>query len=212
MERRRRIPGYLSPGASSVSSSEGQTPNYPSTPLNEPNPILQPRAEFAPTSVPAISVDKPDMLSKEDMNSAFAATAVSSVSVNNHFGLHIMLPASGSTATVPASITALRHCVVDMSIPTANGKPYASLTAKNIKESLLICGQINGPAHITSVEDSIIVVTSRQFRMHNCSNVDVYLSSSSNPVIEDCRNVRFGRIPRAYVRCTSSANLVTTIC
>ncbi|KAH8426830.1 putative tubulin-specific chaperone c [Aspergillus melleus] len=199
MERRRRVPGYLSPGASSVSSSEGQTPNYPSTPLNEPNPILQPRAEFAPTSVPAISVDKPDMLSKEDdMNSAFAATAVSSVAVNNHFGLHIMLPASGSTATVPASITSLRHCVVDMSIPTANGKPYASLTAKGIKESLLICGQINGPAHITGAENSIIVVTSRQFRMHNCSNVDVYLSSSSNPVIEDCKNVRFGRIPRAY--------------
>ncbi|KAA8645991.1 hypothetical protein EYZ11_004019 [Aspergillus tanneri] len=199
VERRRRVPGYLSPGTSSVSSSEGQTPNYPSTPLNEPDQVLRPRAEFAPTSIPTISVDNDEKPSREeDKSSAFATTSVSSVSVNNHFGLHIMLPASGSTASVPASITSLRRCVVDMSIPTANGKPYASLTVKGIKESLLICGQINGPAHITGTEHSIIVVTCHQFRMHNCSDVDVYLSSSSNPVIEGCTNVRFGRIPKAY--------------
>jgi hypothetical protein len=86
-----------------------------------------------------------------------------------------------------------------MSIPTANGKPYASLTAKGIKESLLVCGQVNGPAHVTDVEQSVMVVSCRQFRMHNCKDVDVYLSCSSNPIIEDCSNVRFGRIPKAYV-------------
>lgn len=86
-----------------------------------------------------------------------------------------------------------------MSIPTANGKPYASLTAKGVKESLLICGRVNGPAHITGIERSVIVVSCRQFRMHNCSDIDVYLSCSSNPIIEDCSNIRFGRIPKAYV-------------
>jgi hypothetical protein len=35
--------------------------------------------------------------------------------------------------------------------------------------------KLNGPAHITGVERSVIVVSCRQFRMHNCSNVDVYL-------------------------------------
>ncbi|KAE8153994.1 tubulin-specific chaperone c [Aspergillus avenaceus] len=199
----RRLSGYLSPGGtSSPDSSAAQTPNYPSTPLNEPDRILQPRAEIAPTSFPTIPTldvgDSDEGYLKEEKPKGFAATAVSSVSVNNHFGLHIMLPSSGSTATVPASITSLRHCVVDMSIPTANGKPYASLTIKGIKESLLVCGQINGPAHITGVENSILVVNCRQFRMHNCANVDVYLSSSSNPIIEDCTNVRFGRIPRVY--------------
>jgi len=86
-----------------------------------------------------------------------------------------------------------------MSVPTAEGKPYASLTIKGIKESLLICGQVNGPAHITGVEHSVIVVSCHQFRMHNCADVDVYLSCSSNPIIEDCTNIRFGRIPKAYV-------------
>ncbi|KAJ5377409.1 uncharacterized protein N7496_004818 [Penicillium cataractarum] len=199
-EGRRGVPGYRSPGASSVGSSANSTPNYPSTPLNEPDKQHQERPEIAPTSFPAMS--DADMESKAPAqykaSHSFAAQGISNVSVDNHYGLHIMLPASGSTSTVPASITSLRHCVVDMSIPTADGKPYASLTVKNIEESLLICGQVNGPAHITGMDHSVIVVSCRQFRMHNCKDVDVYLSCSSNPIIEDCSNIRFARIPKAY--------------
>lgn len=210
-EGRRSIPGYRSPGASSVSSSANNTPNYPSTPLNEPDKQHQERPEIAPTSFPTTS-DR-DMESKapaQGMTShAFAAQGISNVSVDDHYGLHIMLPASGSTSTVPASITSLRHCVVDMSIPTADGKPYASLTVKNIEESLLICGQVNGPAHITGLDHSVIVVSCRQFRMHGCKDVDVYLSCSSNPIIEDCSNIRFTRIPKAYVCCTPTSALST---
>ncbi|RMJ25111.1 Tubulin-specific chaperone c [Aspergillus sp. HF37] len=195
---RRGIPGYRSPGTSSVTSSEGQTPNYPSTPLNEPDKALLQKPELAPTSVPSVTVGDTERAEAEQKGSAFAATSVSSVTVNNHIGLHIMLPSSGSTSTVPADITSLRHCVVDMSIPTANGKPYASLTVKGVRESLLVCGQVDGPAHITAMENSVVVVSCRQFRMHSCADVDVYLSSSSNPIIEDCTNIRFTRIPRAY--------------
>ncbi|KAJ5306186.1 hypothetical protein PENANT_c024G06233 [Penicillium antarcticum] len=194
------IPGYRSPGASSVSSSANQTPNYPSTPLNEPDrqQNQQERPECAPTSFPPSAVDNFATKPHSDKAGPFAAIGVSSVSVDDHYGLHIMLPSSGSTSTVPASITSLEHCIVDMSIPTANGKPYASLTAKGIKESLLVCGQVNGPAHITDVQNTVMVVSCRQFRMHNCKNVDVYLSCSSNPIIEDCSDIRFGRIPKAY--------------
>ncbi|KAF7521766.1 hypothetical protein PCG10_007863 [Penicillium crustosum] len=199
VEGRLSVPGYHSPGASSVDSSTNHTPNYPSTPLNEPDSQQQERLELAPTSFPGLSTE--DFSTKshtEKPAGAFAATGISSVSVDDHYNLHIMLPASGSTSTVPVSITSLDRCIVDMSIPTANGKPYASLTAKGVKESLLICGRVNGPAHITGIERSVIVVSCRQFRMHNCSDVDVYLSCSSNPIIEDCSNIRFGRIPKAY--------------
>ena len=197
---RRVVPGYRSPGTSSLDSSEGQTPNYPSTPLFEPDKQQQQKPEIAPTSVPAISVAKLDEnAAKNPTDAPFAATAVSSVTVNDHAGLHIMLPSSGSTSTVPANITGLRRCVVDMSIPTANGKPYASLTVKGVRESLLVSGQVHGPAHITAMEDSAVVVSCHQFRMHSCANVDVYLSCASNPIIEDCTNIRFARIPRAYV-------------
>jgi hypothetical protein len=208
-EGRRSIPGYHSPGASSVGSSANNTPNYPSTPLNEPDKQHQERPEIAPTSFPATSDGDTESKapSQAKTSHSFAAHGISNVSVDNHYGLHIMLPASGSTSTVPASITALRHCIVDMSIPTADGKPYASLTVKNIEESLLICGQVNGPAHITGMDHSVIVVSCRQLRMHNCKDVDVYLSCSSNPIIEDCSNIRFTRIPKAYVRHTLNPSL-----
>lgn len=199
-EGHRSVPGYHFPGTSSIGSSGNQTPNDPSTPFNEPGNQRQERPEVEPTSFPGISPT--EVLAKSQVESepvpAFAASGVSSVSVDNHHNLHIMLPASGSTSTVPASITSLRHCIIDMTIPTADGKPYASLTVKGVRESLLICGQVNGPAYMAGVEHSIIVVSCRQFHMHHCTDVDVYISCSSNPIIEDCSNVRFGRIPKAY--------------
>ncbi|KAL4779811.1 tubulin binding cofactor C-domain-containing protein [Aspergillus varians] len=193
------VPGYPSPGVSSVGSSAAATPNYPNTPLNEPDQEQHLLRPIIPSSIPKLNVDHvSESLNKEQQSTPFAATSVSSVTVNGHEGIHIMLPASGSSASVPASITAMTRCVVDMSIPTAGGKPYASLTVKNVTDSLLLCGHIDGPAHLTGVLNSIIVVNCRQFRMHDCENVDVYLSSSSNPIIEDCFGIRFGRIPRAY--------------
>lgn len=194
------VGGYPSPGLSSVGSSAAGTPSYCDTPSNEPDKQLHLLKPIVQTSIPDITVnDVSEGLKREQRSTPFAAKSVSSVTVNNHDGLHIMLPAAGSSAAVPASATSLRRCVVDMSIPTANGKPYASLTAKGVTDSLLLCGRIDGPAHVTNVRNSIIVVNCRQFRMHDCKNVDVYLSSSSNPIIEDCTNIRFGRTPRAYV-------------
>jgi hypothetical protein len=202
------VPGYPSPGTSSIGSSAAGTPNYANTPLNEPDKQLHYMRLPVPTSAPNLTVESiTEGLKKEHRSAPFAATSVSPVIVNNHEGLHIILPASGSRASVPASVTSLERCVVDMSIPTANGKPYASLMVKNVSDSLLLCGQIDGPAHVTGVRNSVIVVDCRQFRMHDCKNVDVYLSSSSNPIIEDCTDIRFGRIPRAYV-CSPSYMII----
>ncbi|KAL2827093.1 tubulin binding cofactor C-domain-containing protein [Aspergillus pseudoustus] len=194
------IGGYPSPGVSSVGSSAAATPNYANTPLNEPDKQLYLlRPGTIPSSVPEVTVDNiSEGLKKEQRNPHFEAAHVNAVTVNDHEGLHIMLPSSGSTAAVPASVTAMDRCVVDMSIPTANGVPYANLMVKTVSDSLLLCGQIDGPAHLTNVHNSIIVVNCRQFRMHDCTNVDVYLSSSSNPIIEDCTDIRFGRIPKGY--------------
>jgi hypothetical protein len=75
---------------------------------------------------------------------------------------------------------------------------------KNIKGSLIIAGHVAGAAHITGVENSIIVVTSRQVRMHDCKNVDIYLHCASRPIIEDCHNVRFSPIPQCYVSLPAS--------
>jgi hypothetical protein len=121
------------------------------------------------------------------------------VNISGHNGLHIILPSSASRATSSGTLTRLNRCIVDMSVPTENGAPFAGLTLKNIKHSLVIAGHVAGAAHMTGVEDSIIVVASRQVRMHDCKNVDIYLHCASRPIIEDCSSVRFSPIPECHV-------------
>ncbi|OJD15402.1 hypothetical protein AJ78_04334 [Emergomyces pasteurianus Ep9510] len=186
---RRHIPGYRS-NDNSLQSSANQSPISSSTPVSDRLNLAQSLG----------TAEKAKDLHEENTDNQNNSTSVgaSSVSVSSHTGLHIVLPTSASHATVPASITSLQHCVVDMSIPTADGRPFAGLAIKGVTESLLLCGQVNGPAHITGVKHSTIVVSCHQFRMHDCLDVDVYLSCSSKPIIEDCGDIRFGKIPEFY--------------
>ncbi|OXV06043.1 hypothetical protein Egran_06188 [Elaphomyces granulatus] len=195
---RQHIPGSRFPDASSRESSLNPTPNYAS--VNEAEQV-QLRPETALNSAPAPFDSGKEAAGSTEETSMRQPTfsKAFSVAVSSHHGLYIMLPMSTSHSTVPASITSLRHCVVDTPGHTANGNlTYASLTIKGVKESLLICGQVEGPAHVTGVEHSVVVVACRQFRMHNCTDVDVYLSCCSHPIIEDCKGVRFGRLPKVY--------------
>ncbi|CAF3570445.1 unnamed protein product [Fusarium graminearum] len=78
-----------------------------------------------------------------------------------------------------------------MSIPTTEGSAFPGLAIKNVSKSLIVGGRVNGAVHITGVSDSIIVVVARQVRIHECSNVDIYLHCGSHPIIEDCSGMRF---------------------
>lgn len=123
-----------------------------------------------------------------------------SVSINNHANQHIILPASAAHATHSGTLSNLHRCVVDMSSPTAVGQPFATLTLKNIDQSLIICGHVSGAAHLTNITNSTIVVASRQFRMHDSKACDVYLHASGRPIIEDCSGVRFAPLPEVYLK------------
>ena len=132
-----------------------------------------------------------------------------SVTINSHSNVHIILPSSAAHATSSGSLTHLRRCIVDMSSPTAVGQPFAGLTIKDIKQSLLICGNVSGAAHITNVDSSVILVATRQFRMHECRNCSVYLLVASRPVIEDCSGIRFSPLPEVYVGQSQRRRLAT---
>ncbi|KAJ9148598.1 Tubulin-specific chaperone C [Pleurostoma richardsiae] len=120
------------------------------------------------------------------------------IAITGHTGLHIILPSTASHATSSGSLTDLKGCVVDMSVPTARGAPFAGLAVKNIDKSLIIAGHVDGPAHITGVRDSVVVVAARQVRIHECKNVDIYLYCTSHPIIEDCSGMRFAPLPACY--------------
>lgn len=121
-----------------------------------------------------------------------------SVAISRQNNAHIILPSSAAHATTTGTLSNLRRCIVDMSVPTARGRPFAGLTLKGIRESLILCGHVAGPAHVTKLENTVLVVACRQFRMHECRDCDVYLRVASRPIIEDCQGVRFAPLPEAY--------------
>jgi hypothetical protein len=127
------------------------------------------------------------------------------VTISKHKGLHIILPTAASHATSSGTVSNLQHCVVDLSSPTTAGAPFDVLYLRNIKDTLIICGQVAGAIHITDVENSVLVTACRQFRMHCSKSVDIYLYSTSRPIFEDCQDLRFAPLPETYV---SHGNLV----
>ncbi|MCJ1446076.1 MAG: hypothetical protein MMC23_006581 [Stictis urceolatum] len=67
-------------------------------------------------------------------------TSSNEVNISAYTAVHIILPNSAAHATSSGSLTYLDRCIVDMSIPTASTQPFAALTVKDVKSSLLICG------------------------------------------------------------------------
>lgn len=126
------------------------------------------------------------------------------VTLSGHTGLHIILPLSASRATAYGSLTDLRNCVVDMSVPTAStargggGAAFQSLMMRNIERSLVVAGHVSGAVHITGLKNCVLVVAARQVRIHECDGVDVYLQCGSRPIIEDCKKMRFAPLPKVY--------------
>lgn len=132
----------------------------------------------------------------------------SSVSIAHKANAHIILPMSAAHAVTTGAVSSLRRCVVDMSVPTAASpassvdakasKAFAGMTLRGVRDSLVVCGRVDGPAHVTGLTGCVVVVQCRQFRMHQSSGTTVYLDCSSRPIIEDCEEVRFAPLPEAF--------------
>ncbi|KAF2814047.1 TBCC-domain-containing protein [Mytilinidion resinicola] len=191
----------LSSAAELAAQKTLRVSGYPSSPSST-NP-----SSFAPTPLDAASPvdEKPEssLYSNHATNAEGEATKAPTtvIAISNHAHAHIVLPHSTSHTTTRGTVSNLRRCVADMSTPTssATGHPFAGLTLKNIKHSLIVCGQVAGATHVTGVENSVVVAATRQFRMHGSKNVDVYLHSASRPIVEECEGVRFAPLPTSYV-------------
>lgn len=120
------------------------------------------------------------------------------VEITDHEDIHVVLPTAASHATSSGTVSNINHCVVDLSQPAAD-KPFAALYLKDISSSLIICGHVSGATMLTNIKNSVILVATRQFRMHDSSNCDVYLLASGRPIIENCREIRFAPLPQAYM-------------
>ena len=141
------------------------------------------------SSDPQEHQDKPDAGPASGAAGAITITALSFT--------HHKLDSASPEPGLSISITKVHHSAVDLSDSVT--KPFATLAINSVTESLLICGRTSGAAHITGVENSTLIIWSRQVRMHECKNCLVYLHCGSRPVIEDCNAIRFTPFPPVYV-------------
>lgn len=196
-QQRRNIPGFL--------ADRSNTSSYVNTPADLPTPANEKADEQADTEA-----QNNDAEASQSQSGALLSPSTSmirkpsfsqstAVSISNHERAHIVLPTAASHATSSGTVSNLTRSIIDMSPPTTGGAPFAALSLRNISSSLVICGHVAGAAHLTNIHDSIVLVASRQFRMHDSSNCDVYLLAASRPIIEDCAGIRFAPLPRAYM-------------
>lgn len=185
------IPDYGSGPPSSTDPSATATPDPYATPPNELQGSEKQLAEATAGS--------PEVVNQSGKLRKPSFSQKTSVQISNQRAAHIILPSSAGHATTTGTISNMVRCVVDMSVPTTSGRPFAGLTLKKIKESLIVCGHVSGSAHVTGLTDCIIVVACRQFRMHECRRCDVYLQAASRPIVEDVEAVRFAPLPAFHV-------------
>ncbi|KEF62847.1 uncharacterized protein A1O9_00820 [Exophiala aquamarina CBS 119918] len=195
-QKRRDIPGHLSPNF-----QDSPTPSFPNTPAYVHTPPNEKSSSADQTSSNTGDLNR--TASKEGVNPSSStkdrpslSTTATSISIRNQTNTHIILPSSALHSQTPCNLQQLTSCVVDLSVPSTATSPFASLTINSASSSLLICGSVSGPAHITGVKNSVIVLKARQLRMHECENIDVYLHCSSRPIIEDCKGIRLSPLPK----------------
>lgn len=206
-QKRRNVPGYLSPNGNTPNTSASATPGYLQTPPNERSTTNRPVPDSA---APPSSLHQAHSPGDDDPSSSThdtvrptLSTSSTSIAIASQSHTHILLPTTPHPYT-PCTISRLTSCVLDLSSPTKSSTTtstnagFASLTINSTTTSLLQCAPVAGPAHVTNLTSSVLVLTCRQLRMHNCTNVDVYLHCTSRPIIEDCKGIRFSPLPKTY--------------
>ena len=122
-----------------------------------------------------------------------------SLTIEKISDVHYILNSSSRKSSSSCSLADVDGSVINISDPTTTTDYFATLAIKSVSRSLLLCDRVGGAAHITNVQDSTIVIWSRQVRLHNCRNCVIYLWTSSRPVIEDCYSIKFSPLPDLLV-------------
>jgi len=96
----------------------------------------------------------------------------------------------GETATSDFALESLEGCEVRLlSASTA-------LWIRGLKRCTVFAVPVAGSVYVTECEDCTFYLGSRQLRMHTSSGVDFYVHTSSHPIIEHCKALRFAPYPQ----------------
>ncbi|CCM02004.1 uncharacterized protein FIBRA_04078 [Fibroporia radiculosa] len=129
------------------------------------------------------------------------------LSLSNHSYQYLTLGSiPTSSASSDLTISELDHCIVNLLLPDATHasiSPPPKITAlhvRNVRNSVLILPRIDGSALLHDLSRCVFVLGCHQYRMHASSDTDVYISVSSNPIIEHCTGIRFSGYPQLFLR------------
>ncbi|POS86500.1 hypothetical protein EPUL_001142 [Erysiphe pulchra] len=109
------------------------------------------------------------------------------IHLTDHENMHIIQPPPASQATSTGAITKLRGSVVDILVIT------------DVRNCLIVGGQVAGATHITNAIESIIAVSAGQIRLHDCEDVKIYLYCINRPIIENCKDIQVAPLPKCYL-------------
>ncbi|KAF3307932.1 hypothetical protein TWF173_002052 [Orbilia oligospora] len=155
-------------------------------------------ASASSDTTPAISTPRePASIPSSSSTSTSASTSsnLQTISLTSLTSTHTTPPPPTPQSTI-LSLSSLTSCIITPPPPPSSSSNYFTTTSINtIKSSILILPKITGPAHLTSLKNSVLVISCHQFRLHDSSDLDVYLRCRSRPIIERCKGIRVSFLP-----------------
>ncbi|KAF9582967.1 hypothetical protein BGW38_010501 [Lunasporangiospora selenospora] len=89
------------------------------------------------------------------------------------------------------ALTNLEDCTVNLVHDTRLG----AIHIRNLKRCTVVIPPVAGSILLHDCEGCTLIGACHQSRMHTSSNMDIYLHVTSEPIIEDCTDMRFAPYP-----------------
>lgn len=115
-------------------------------------------------------------------------------------GSYIISPLAAGKDSGACSLASRHNCIINLPATRQQSESVlSSLAIQDVTQSVIVCGTVEGPIHVSGVKSSVIQVKARQFRIHNSRDVDVYMSCASRPTLENSTNIRLAKLPNMTV-------------
>ncbi|KAG0370094.1 hypothetical protein BGZ54_007722 [Gamsiella multidivaricata] len=85
------------------------------------------------------------------------------------------------------ALTNLTECTINL----VHNIPLGAIHIRNLKRCTLVIPPVSGSILLHDCEGCTLIGACHQSRMHTSSNMDIYLHVTSEPIIEDCTDMRF---------------------
>ncbi|KAI1318325.1 hypothetical protein EDD11_006838 [Mortierella claussenii] len=108
----------------------------------------------------------------------------------------IVAPLHSVVVSKDVALTNLTNCTVNL---VHEATPLGAIHIRNLKQCTLVIPPVSGSILLHDCEGCVIIGACHQSRMHTSTNMDIYLHVTSEPIIEDCTNMRFAPYPYDHI-------------